>query len=271
MQRTKLLISALPALFLIVPLSIVAVVGCNSSGNVTVGPVDAPFAVDGVIVRDDFLNRTTVAARVLRDGDIDGSLTVSFAGDTLTFDAAGVAFDSVFSRIVDSVNHYPVGIHPLVISSGSQTVRLLVDVPGMPVIDTVNPPTPPGMTGPQNVNLEWFAAANVDGYVMTATKANETYIGTGHREYAGFGGTFGTILQSSFFVDTSVIDPQLDTGLWYLSVYGYTGAPYKEFADEYLPVPFPSQLPDNIDTLETRGAFGIISVSPFEILQVSVQ
>ena len=269
MQKTDMLTRALPALTL--PLLLLIFMSCNSSGDFKVGPSDSPFSVNGVIVTDAFLNQTTVAARVLRDGAFDSSLVVIFAGDTLLFDAAAFPFDSVYSYTVDSVNHYPSGSHLLTVASGSQTVNLPILVPGTLAIDTINPPTPPGMTGPEDVNIEWFATPFVSGYVMAATKANETYMNDGHSEYAGIAGTFGTLLQSTFFVDTSVINPVLDTGLWYISVYGYRGAPDKELADQFLPVPFPTQLPNNIDTLQTSGAFGTITVSPFEILQVSTQ
>jgi len=269
MYKLPTYLRVLPALLL--PLLALVVVNCNSSGTIPVGPVDATFTINGVVIKDAAVNRTTIAAHVLHGGNYDSTLVVVFSGDTLDFNASGFLVDSVYSKTFGTATYYSPGSHLLEISTNDQSVSFPIMLPDTFTIDTVSPPTPPGLTGPGIVNVDWYATPNVDGYVMAATKSNEAYSGEGYSAYAGFAGTEGSLPQAAFFIDTTVMNPQLDTGLWYLSVYGYNGAPDSMLTQMYLPVPMPSDLTNNIDTLGVMGSFGTVAVTPYEILQVSTQ
>ena len=163
----------------------------------------------------------------------------SLAGDTVYFAAAdGSRFaDSLLINVVDTFS---------ITDNFEPSNRLL--------------------PGGGQVSLEWTAAANAEGYIIATVKADTTYTGVGYSALAGTGANAGTI-PASVFVDPA--SSVLDTGLYYVYVYAFSGSPDSAQASHWLPTHLPGEFPLNIDKNDFAGRFGTLAVTLHDSVHVT--
>lgn len=235
---------------------IAALAGC---GGGTTGSGDNQsyvYIFHGGMVADLNADSSRVSATLLRDNLAYGLAVVSFDSDTLAF------FNSAYrtSRAIGSLY-----------SAGATSVRV-VDSPDLnalfsqTVVDSFSitnvVPDRREKLSFETVQLEWSGSAGSGGYVIAAVKTSDVYTGKGFSQYVTEIGTSETFDNIAFTLD-NLLNNQIDTGMYYLYVYSYSGAPDSALTAEYLPVPFPNKLADNINPGQApfTGHFGTVSIA----------
>lgn len=245
---------------------IVALTGCGGGSTGDGGSSRYSYIFSGGLVADLNADSSRVTATLLRNSSAYGSAMVSFDSDTLAY------LNSAYraARIISSSY-----------SAGATTIRV-VDTPQLnaqftqTVVDSFSisnvVPDRREKLSSETVQLEWTGSAGSDGYIIAAVKSSDIYTGNGFSQYVTEIGTSETFDNLAFTLD-NVLNNQIDTGMYYLYVYSYSGAPDSALTASYLPVPFPNQLSDNINAGQTlfTGHFGTVSVSLKDSMHVITQ
>lgn len=219
---------------------------------------DDTYQIYGAAVADFNRDFATVAALLQRDSAILPGAQVSFDGVTLNFDDPVFWAESLYSFVADPAGSFAGFDLPVRIRDSNRVDdTLLVDIPDTFSILTVEPPNRI-VTGLQPVSLDWSGSDEAEGYIVAAVRRSLAYAGYGWSMYVTSQATAGTITPEAFSLSPG---DQPDTGWYYVYVYSYTGAPDSIVTSRILPVPMPSQLPENIADDPWSGTFGAISVA----------
>lgn len=259
---------------LIICLSVIAYIqnGCGNGSGVTDPPQKYDYIINGALVKDLNVGVLSDTARIaIRLQRNEASLSTA----AITFDTTdlvvGVLPDSTTPAYV-----FPQGDRGLFIA-GTYDLRiedsnkfldtLFVNVTDTFRIESYNPDSTTANTNGRQVNIQWTSAANIEGYVVAVTPADSIHTGYGWSAYVESQASQTTIPPDAFREPLYL--QELIPGMYYIYVYGYTGVPNLELASKMLPVPFPTQLPDNIDHTRLAGHFGSIVVSKRVPLEVT--
>jgi hypothetical protein len=245
---------------------IAGMVGCNSN---PADRDDFTYRINGAIVVDINLPRTTVTAIVHRDGEPLTTGEISVGGHSLAFDETGFAFDSVYSLVVDSVTPFLGAQLELIVRDGNEFAdTLAINVPDTFAITEIIPFNRL-VQGATNVSMNWTGAAGSDGYQLAAVHIDSLYRDWGYVTINDpNAGNSGTISSEAFFL-SSPIEP--DTGIYNLYVYALGSALDSVYASAFLPTPFAQQFADNIAEREIGGLFGSVVVVETDTVRVASQ
>ncbi len=238
--------------------------GCDGSGRPNGLDEEYEYRFEGVVVEDPGIGSTFTRIKVERNNSPYAGAVISQNDTNLTLTAGiyrlttdeqeDVTLDTLHLEFTDP-SEFSYSFQQVLSASfridASQTL----------------PPIRQRFPG-EPVTLTWFGAAGSEGYVIAAVKKDLAYTGRGYSRYVeAVEGTSATFHDSAF-LDFSQIQPDIDTGLYYLYVYSFTGSPDSALAESHLPVPFPSQLDDNIDRRDFEGRMGTIVVTPYDSMFV---
>jgi hypothetical protein len=247
--------------------------GCNGSSDIVNPPLNDKYRIQGVLVKDAnldamLIDSTRIALTLTRQDTTLTTALIRFDGDTLTYNKPSFLLDSVYS-FKDSIKGLvPSDLYDLIVRDSNlfqDTAK--VYVPDTFSITSVVPGTRISNGGDQ-IRLVWTSAAGIQGYAVGVVMRGSEYQGTGYSQYITTLTTDATIPPDAF----RLTDPNSpDTGWYYLYVYGYTGSPDSAISSELLPVPFPSQLPDNVTRNDFHGQVGAVVVSKKDSMHVVLQ
>jgi hypothetical protein len=165
----------------------------------------------------------------------------------------------MYQKEYTSASAVDTGIHSLTLQDDGQTIlssNLL-----MTGDFTINVSVPANriFTGGGSVVVDLSSgSSNSAGYIFATVKASEIYTGSGWAGIVPALVSSGTFLPS-VFQDTA---NNLDTGLYYIYMYSYSGSPRIDAVSGDFPTVMPdSVFLDNLSTSIIDGAFGTITVS----------
>ena len=241
--------------------------GCNTtpSGN----DISSDYRVEGTYVQDVDSDNAHAVARLFRNDTTQTSGSVRIANVVLGFFVDYFDVDSAFQAVVHPAATLAGDDVYLVVSDGSR----ITDSFPYSVVDTFSitdqiDPANHQLQGAGQVSLAWTSAANAEGYVVAAVKADDAYTGTGYSALAATVGTSGTIPPEAFL---DPVSQEPDTGLYNIYVYAYQGDPDSALASSFLPTPWPLANADNIDKADISGRFGTIAVAAMDTIRVVIQ
>lgn len=259
-------VSVTAALFL-------ALLGCESSGGgFQPTPVGA-YKLAGTLVGNPGRVQTQVAVELTRNDSILASGMLRFETDTLSdtleFADTSQFADSIYFFSSVEAYRYTGDSATLQVSDPNRfTSTFSLVVPDTFSITSVIPATGQWRPTDGPVQLVWNGSDGADGYILAAVKHQAVYTGGGYSAYADELSTAGNIPGTAFYTNAGAT---LDTGLYNIYVYAYSGSPDKNLADQILPVPLPTQLGDNIDQRDLTGRFGALTLAMFDTLRVIQQ
>jgi hypothetical protein len=238
--------------------------GCNSTP--TGGTRFNEYRAEGVLVQDMNVDHAFALVRAWRNDSTFTGGTLHLAGVPMAFFPDYQNVDSAYQALISPAASHAGTEAYFRFADGSRfTDSLLVSiVDTFSITDNIDPANHQ-LQGAGQVSLEWTAAANAEGYVVAAVKADEAYTGVGYSAYAATTGTAGTIPPEAF-IDTVSFLP--DTGLYNVYVYALSGSPDSALSYGFLPVPLPVQIADNIDENDFSGHFGTLSVTLKDTIRV---
>ncbi len=259
-------VSVTAALFL-------ALLGCESSGGGFQPTPVATYELVGTLVGNPGRVQTKVAIELSRnDSTLATGILVLEADtldDTLDFADTSQFADSIYYFGSAESYRYAGDSATLKVSDPDRfTSTFSLVVPDTFSITSVIPATGQWRPTDGPVQLVWNAADGADGYILATIKHQIVYTGGGYSAYADELSTAGNIPGDAFYTNAGAT---LDTGLYNIYVFAYSGSPDKSWADQILPVPLPTQLADNIDQQNLTGRFGALTLAMFDTLRVIQQ
>ncbi len=247
-------------------LLVLGLAGCN--GKVVTDGNDQTYHLRSILTVDYNQPWTLAAVDYRRDGARRSSADLSLDTFTLQFARSMFPIDSVFSLATISARSFAAGSHQLQITDSTVfDEALAVTVADSFAITGVNP-TNRLLQGAGQASIQWSGSAGVEAYVIAAVLRSAAYTGSGYSAYASTFGTAGTFPPEAFSPGVTTAP---DTGWYYLYVYAVTGSPDSAFARHVLPVPFPSQLTDNIAEKNFGGHWGTVVIARHDSLHVVQQ
>jgi hypothetical protein len=248
---------------LVLAILMVACLGCNRSPS-KFGT--AEYSTAGCYVQVVDHDDAHASARVWRDDSFLTDATVRFAGTDMPYFESHV-LDSAYQVILRPAAVFAADTSYFAVVDGTSFGdSILINVADtFSITDNFEPPNRL-LPGGGQVSLEWTAAANAEGYMLAAVKADSAYTGTGYTHMVESGQTAGTIPPDAF------IDPitsVLETGVYYIYVYAFTGSPDSAQASHWLPTPLPFVFPTNISRDRLSGRFGTMAVTAHDSVYVT--
>lgn len=229
-RSTTIGVRALITAPLIILASVLMFFGCNGAPTDPDAPTTA-YVTQTYIVSDLNLNRSFVRARFLRADTTVPSGPVAFDTATIGF----VAQNTLFQQEFFSANSITSGSHEVSLMDTSTVISnlniIMPDTIGIFLADT----TPYSGAGNLVITID-ASSSNATGMIVATVKASEAYTGVGYAEFVLFGSALANIPPSVF---RDPITNALDTGLYYVFVYAYTGAPRLDVITSDLPTALP--------------------------------
>ncbi len=256
-QRARICVRALITAPLVILASVLIFFGCNGAPTDPDAPTTA-YITQSYIVRDFNLNRSFVRSSFRRADNTVPSGPVTYDSSILGF----VALDTiiqVFQQEFFSANAIVSGSHEISLMDTNAVISnlniIMPDTIGIFYADSAVP-----YTGAGNLTVQIDApSTNATGFIVATVKATEVYTGAGYSEFVLFGVTAGSIPPSVF---RDPITNLLDTGLYYLFVYAYTGAPRLDVISSDLPTALPDTgFGSNIAEALLSGNSGALIIS----------
>ena len=239
--------------------------GCDGSSDIIDPPTPYDYTISGALVVDNntasvINDSTRIAVRLTRNNSALNSADVIIADDTLTYNfipncsTLGYTFSSNPGGTL-SAGNYQLNI----IDSTLFDQNISLVLPAFPTVSAYNPDSTTTYN-PNNgvITFEWTSSQTVEGYIIAAVLANDTYSKVGYSAYVTSQGTSDTFPPDAF---SSAGTGNIIPGDYYLYVYGFTGAPDSALSSSLLPVPLPSQLPANLDLQRIGGNIGTVVIS----------
>jgi hypothetical protein len=234
--------------------------GCDSHPSRYRLPETFAYRFEGAAIKDVDLDFMYVAATLWRDDSTRPEAEIRFGGDSLAY-----IQDSTFFRAVLPSGDYPAGDYEIEIRDSILFHdTLMTRLPDTFAITSVFPDI--REKGTETVRLQWSPSTGTEGYVIAAVKRDSAYTGTGFSQYVASLSTLDAFPDSAF----GGINDEADTGWYNLYVYAYTGAPDSGLSARLLPVPFPSQLADDIKVVDLQGHFGSVVVTAHDSMHVAL-
>lgn len=221
--------SALLSAPLVILASVLTFFGCNGAST----DPDAPttdYITQSYIVRDFNLNLSFVRSS-FRKAD------TSLPTGPVTYDSSVInPVNSIFQQEFFSASGIVSGSHEISLMDTNAVIsNLNIIVPD--TIGILYPDSAVPYTGAGNLLITIDAASlNATGMIVATVKASEAYTGVGYADFV-LAGSANAIIPPNAFRDP--ITNALDTGLYYLFVYAYTGAPRLDLITTDLPTTLP--------------------------------
>lgn len=255
--------------FLVVLITALVLLGCNSApGGPGLKP-ESDFRLTGLLSIDENNGTAQAIIRFTKNSVPITDATVRLDTISTTFQADMLSFDSVYFASVNPETDWPTGVQKLRFSDSNGFQDSLTTAVGDTFsITSIFPANRIWRTSDGPVKLEWSGTPDIDGYIIATVAASEAYTGKGFSAFADEKATIGTIVPDAFL---DPIGNEPDTGLYNIYIYAYKGSPDKSLADIILPVPLPSQLPDNLSGNNLSGHFGTIVVTLTDTIRVVLQ
>jgi len=231
--------------------------GCEAA-NVTPPDALSEYTLAYTAVKNLDLNTAQTTARAIRkDGTaIDGPVTL----DGSSMDYNSIAKE--FSRSYANANALLAIAHNVRLSDkGVEIASFSSSVASNFSITDITPPSRIYAGG--SVTVEWTFTPAIDGYVLAAVKANQTYQDKGFAQFVGLATTTASLPPDAFLDSTGV----LDSGLYYIYVLAYSGAPAPR-AGAY-PTVLPSGFTNNLNSTKVTGRYGSAVVALHDSIQVN--
>lgn len=237
--------------------------GCDSAKLVR-PRIDNMYTIEGALIKEPNRNASIAVVRLEQDSVTAEAAEVIVANDTLAIDAVSFP-ESAYVAELGPADSLLAGNARVVVRDGSTFLDSLFSrVPGNFSITAVSPQ----LVGPgDNVTVQWTGSPNSEGYVVAAVKQDSIFQGVGWSQFVDFNATQATINDSAF-IRTTFQGAEPNPGIYYIYVYAFTGSPDSALSARSLPVPFPAQLEDNIETRELNGHIGSVVVSRFGTVEV---
>jgi hypothetical protein len=232
------------------------------------------YIFNGVLIQntDPALNRTDfnyLAIKTYRDNILLNTAELNFNDTALNYSSYPFTAELFYRFAVGNKDYMSGGNYMMDFNDSTFLVDTVTAIlPDSIYVVSYNPDS----TTTYNPNngvlvIDWTSAPNIDGYVLAATPVDSIYTGYGYTAFVT------SLTNSDAFPPQAFRSPsdtdQVVTGDYFLYVYGYNGVPDKDLADIFLPVPFPSQIPNNINRNQFTGHFGSVVVSrrvPIEVI-----
>lgn len=213
---------------LLILASVLIFFGCNGAPTDPSAPT-TDYTTQSYIVRDLNLNSSFVRSSFLR-------ADTTILSGSVTYDSSVInPVNSIFQQVFSSANAIASGSHELSLMDTNTVISnltiIMPDTIGFLFADSAVP-----YTGAGNLVLQFApASSNATGFIVATVKASEVYAGVGYAEFV-VGSSLANIPPSAF---RDPITNALDTGLYYLFVYAYTGAPRLDLITTDLPTALP--------------------------------
>ncbi len=233
--------------------------GCDSYPSKHIPEDTYSYGFAGVLVKDFNVDMTHIVATLTRNDSSLSEAEIRFDGDSLAYIAHSIYLRAVFPAGAYQADTFDIEIRDSSLFHDTVIVILAADF----AIDSVIPPTRL-KTSSDHVSLGWSGSSDAEGYVIAAVKRYSSYTGAGYSQYVTSQATSETFPNDVFILPSD----EPDTGWYYLYVYSYVGSPDSALSSPFLPVPMPSQLPDNILFDGFEGHFGTVVVTRLDSIHV---
>ncbi len=246
--------------------------GCGTSivdsGEKTDYSIQGAFIIDPNLESNPVSRSSKVAIRFKLDGGVVSTAEITFGGRTLNFECCQHCLDSLHWLANDSTYVHANTERQIILTDGTSFSDTLTAI--IPDSFTITNVVPGNhlIQGSGQASLEWSGSTRAEAYVMAAVLADSAYTGYGYSAYTAELITSGTIPPEAFSLSPG---PDPDTGLYNLYVYAIAGAPDITLANVLLPVPLPSQLPDNVIERDLVGRLGSVTVTLLDTVRVTQQ
>ncbi|KAA3633789.1 MAG: hypothetical protein DWP97_08415 [Calditrichaeota bacterium] len=246
--------------------------GCESKGTGPGVNNDANYAVYGAFIQN--VNQelgtdySDVPVQIFKNSNKLTTAVTSFNSIPMVYSLHSNIDDSVYNYSITPISYIDSGTYSLNFADSSVFAG---SVP-VTVIDSFIFDNPPDTSVPNtngtSIEYSWLSAANIHGYVIAVVLDGREYTENGYSSYVTSLSTSVTVPPDAFRVNQF---NALDTGWYHIYIYGYTGSPDSALTSKLLPVPFPSQLADNVSLTNIEGRFGSITVARKTMLHVVSQ
>lgn len=244
--------------------SVLMFFGCNGALIDPKAPT-TDYITQSYIVRDFNLNRSFVRSSFLRADTTIPSGPVFYDSAALGF----VAPNSIFQQEFFSSSAITSGSHEISLMDTNTVISnlniIMPDTIGIFYADSAVP-----YTGAGNLTIQIDApSTNATGFIVATVKATDVYTGAGFADFVLFGLTAANIPPNVF---RDPITNLLDTGLYYLFVYAYTGAPRLDVITNDLPTALPDTgFGPNVTEALLSGNSGALIISARDSVFVQQQ
>ena len=253
-------IPALLALQTIIGLA-VFMAACDSSGPTDSRPF-SDYEFFGALLSDPNVGVAWATGELTADDTALINAVIEVKGDTLVYDSVRGHYVATFDGDSIMPGSYMFGM----IDPDQFGDTIVVTLPNHFQIEEVFPANRIKGTA-DRVRLQWTGSFNSQGYCIAAVKRDSAYMGDGFARFVTSLVTSATFSDSAFSITTlQGLEP--NPGWYYLYVYSFWGSPDSAQTADHLPVPFPSQLADNIDEREVVGHIGAVVVTLYDSVEV---
>ncbi len=223
------------------------------------------YILQAYLLRD--LDRGISASRVFFRQNNQPTPTGPVDVDTTRLDF--IQATGMFQKEYTTASAIDTGLHSLRLQDKGKTILNSNLVMTGDFTINVSVPANRIYTGGGNVVVDLSSASsNSVGYFFATVKAGEEYTGK------GWAGIVPSLVSSGTFLPSVFQDTlnNLDTGLYYIYMYSYSGAPRIDSVSGDFPTVMPdSVFPNNLATTIIDGAFGTITVSRHDSIFVRQQ
>jgi len=247
----KYILYLIPAAFFLI------LFGCDT--NITPSDETEGYYLEGAIIKNLDLDRLSISVSLERNDTILTDAVLRIGDDTLAYNSGK------YFMIIDSATHLAAGNHVLWIYDTTfliDTVSFAI-ASDFEITSKIPPDTTPYRSGDQ-AQIEWSVPTNVDGYVYSAAKKDAIYENDGYSAFVTTGVPAVTFDPDAFKLPSG----ELDTGWYYIYVYGYADSPVP---GTDIPTIFPAGLSNSISGSEFSAKFGSILVSPRDSIHAVIQ
>lgn len=246
--------------------------GCNSKGTGPGIDNDADYSIRGTFVQNVNLELGTdysdIPVQIFKNTEKLTTAVTSFNSIPMVYALHSNIDDSVYDYSFRPIDYLNAGSYNIIFTDSS----IFSGTVPVTVIDSFIFDNPPDTTVPNtngtSIEYSWLSAANIHGYVIAVVLDGREYTGVGYSSYVTSLSTSVTVPPDAFRMNQF---NALDTGWYHIYIYGYTGSPDSMLTSKLLPVPFPSQLADNIAQKSIQGRFGSVTVARKTMLHVVSQ
>jgi len=244
--------------FLIILLILLALL-CVCDQAITPSETVEGYYLSGAIIKNLDLDRLSIKATLTRNDTVLTNAILHIGDDTLIYNSG------YYFKIFDSISELSVGNHYLNLADSTLFVDSVMFSISSDFEITSKVPADTTPLRPGNmVQVEWSTPINVDGYVYSSAKVDDIYDGNGYAAFVTTG-----VTSTSFSADAFALPSgELDTGWYYIYLYGYKDSPVPGTA---APTVFPDGLSSSISKPDFTGRFGSLVITRRDSIHAVIQ
>jgi hypothetical protein len=241
---------------LLVSLALLCV--CDGT-SVTPTETNEGYYLSGAIIKNIDLDQLSVLVTLKRNDSVMTNATLFIGDDTLIYGSG--QYSKTFADISDlAVGDHVLKLYDTTFFIDSVMFSIASDFEITSKIPAGDAPLTPGNT----VQIEWSIPSNIDGYVYSAVKVDETYSEDGYSAFVTSGVTSTTFNSDAFALPSG----ELDTGWYYIYVYGYIDSPSPS---DNIPTLFPNGLANSISKDGFTAKFGSLVITERDSIHAATQ